>query len=119
LHASRRSTLQGREWRERFCRTRNSLASSREAIANDERLINRVQLEPVREPITRRDLAEAEHDVATSEVKIKRQTELIACLRAEGKEIEQAEALELEMKRALWFQRGLVFELRKFLRRAV
>jgi hypothetical protein len=104
--------------REFLQNARSSLASSREPVANAERLINRVQLEPVREPITRRDLAKAEHDVATSEVKIGRQAELIARLRTEGKRTEQAEALELEMKTVLWHQRGLVFELRRFLRRA-
>ncbi|MFL5259888.1 MAG: hypothetical protein ACJ8AS_09045 [Hyphomicrobiales bacterium] len=97
---------------------RSSLAPRREAIANAERLINCVELEPLREPITHRDLALAKHDLATSEVKIGRQAELIARLRAEGKRTEQAEALELEMKTVLWHQRGLVFELRRFLGRA-
>jgi hypothetical protein len=94
---------------------RRSIATCRETMAEADPIIGNAELSPVPLRISHRDLFEAEQAVAASERRIERQAQVVEQLRSEGLSTERSEAIELEMKKALWHQRGLAFEIRKLL----
>lgn len=93
------------------------IASCRAVIAETDRILGSQRLTaPCSPPVGGVDLDAAKQAVADSEVRIGDRAEEIEQLRAQDLPAEQAEAAQLELKQALWRQRGLVADIRKVLK---
>src|SRR4051812_14574306 len=89
--------------------------SGEDALVGTEPAMVSRSAEPAPKPLWIADLARAKDAIASTEMRLLAQTDEIERLRASALPTSRAEALELETREALWHQRGLAFEIRKFL----